>query len=123
MVALLQNSSTSQLFLNSPNEIYMKLRKYQEIIHNPLDLFTIAYRILRGEYSNSDDFQVDIVTMIQNYKIYFIHTPQILTEIIRFEELYWYLNDVELPKYIRLLEEHNKGKRHHRPSEKKHFGK
>lgn len=61
-----------------------KLHDYTKIIQKPLDLYTIYFRILRGEYKLPDEFVDDIKTMINNAKIYFIHYSSILTDVLRF---------------------------------------
>lgn len=49
-----------------------------------------------------------MVAMIQNAKIYFFHHAEILTDVLRFEALFWHLYEIEIPKYVKALEEFRK---------------
>ena len=82
-----------------PDPIFFKLGDYSEIIEKPIDLITICGKLLRNVYSSPEDFQNDMVTLIQNNKIYFLFHGEIYTLLLKFEEEFWHLIEEMVPKY------------------------
>jgi hypothetical protein len=82
-----------------PDPIYFKLGDYKEVIHRPLDLITICGKLMRNEYSGKDEFRNDMVTMIQNNKIYFMFHAEIYSLQLSFEERFWFLFEEMVPRY------------------------
>ena len=95
----LQKDPATFLLTQVPDPIYFKLGDYREIIHRPLDLITICGKLMRNEYSGADGFQNDMVTMIQNNKIYFMFHAEIYSLLLRFEEQFWFLIEEKVPRY------------------------
>lgn len=80
----LKRHHLSKYFLALPDPIHLKLYDYREVIHRPLDLRIIANKLVRGKYKDRREFEVDMVTMIQNHKIYFIGDVEMLEIAVRF---------------------------------------
>jgi hypothetical protein len=56
-----------------PNPLYLELYDIGKAIEQPLDIRTIANKILRRKYKDLSEFETDMVTMIHNYRVYFVH--------------------------------------------------
>jgi hypothetical protein len=128
VLAELQNNEAAFLLTQVPDPIYFKLGDYSEIIEKPLDLITICGKLMRNEYSGPDEFQTDMVTMIQNNKIYFLFHGEIYSLLLRFEEEFWFLTEEMLPRYrdalsSRLRETRFLGVEKRRTSKRKKYDK
>ena len=67
-----------------PDVIFLNLPDYYDRIKRPIDMYTIGNKILRHSYSNNNDFEIDVVTMINNFKIYFMYDPELFGIAIKF---------------------------------------
>lgn len=95
----LQRHPAAFLLTQLPDPIYFKLGDYSETIHQPLDLVTICGKLMRNVYSGPEEFQNDMVTLIQNNKIYFLLHGEIYTLLLQFEEEFWIHWEETIPKY------------------------
>lgn len=71
-----------------PDPLYLGIYDYKDAIGNPLDIRLIANKLLRGKYEEKEDFECDVVTMIQNFKIYFIGSMEMFDIAVKFEHFF-----------------------------------
>ena len=99
MLTELQKNAASFLLTQVPDPIFFKLGDYSEIIEEPIDLITICGKLLRNVYKSLEEFQNDMVRLIQNNKIYFLFHGEIYSLLLKFEEEFWSLTEEMVPKY------------------------
>jgi hypothetical protein len=85
----LRRSSLSIYYMALPDPLTMKAFDYRDVIPSSLDMRIIANKLLRGKYQDDDAFELDMVTMIQNSKVYFVIDMEMYDIAIQFEELFW----------------------------------
>ena len=85
----LRRNPLSKYFMAQPDPLYLKLYDYNKVVKEKLDLRLIASKLLRGKYPTKDEFEIDMVKMIQNFRIYFINDLELFDISIQFEHLFW----------------------------------
>lgn len=80
----LQKNAASFLLTQVPDPIFFKLGDYSEIIEEPIDLITICGKLLRNVYKSPEEFENDMVRLIQNNKIYFLFHGEIYSLLLKF---------------------------------------
>ena len=83
-IELLRRSPYSNYFMYLPDAIFLNLPDYYHRIKRPIDMYTIGNNILKHSYSTKDDFETDVVTMINNFKIYFMGNHELFGIAINF---------------------------------------
>lgn len=99
MLTELQKNAASFLLTQVPDPIFFKLGDYSEIIEEPIDLITICGKLLRNVYKSPEEFENDMVRLIQNNKLYFLFHGEIYSLLLKFEEEFWRITEEMVPKY------------------------
>jgi len=69
----LRRHPLSKYFMALPDPLYLELYDFGQAIEQPLDIRTISNKLLRRKYKDLSEFETDMVTMIHNYRTYFVH--------------------------------------------------
>lgn len=75
--------------MTAPDPLYFELYDLDQTITESLDIRIIASKVLRRLYETDDDFEVDMVTMIHNFRLAFMNDKEMYDISIKFEKLFW----------------------------------